>query len=330
MIFCKVDARLCEEIHNLAKGKLIVDCGCGDGLFEQQMKKLFPHQSILSIDIGVSDNALINNILRIDCLKLEVNSSMLPIFIRPCHSGFVYDFIEKNRNKVSQILYIGLKENIEIDLGDLEYTIVSDWVGQDGERIYQIKGEKYYGGRLMNTYKRVFDTSLAEHCGKDVSSMTLEDKNHESSWYLFEDGKKINRVGGYNYISETDEVLEESEAEDFEDLDWTNTYLNNPNEESGWVSPDGKFYGCKSMDHINCIELVCKLSMTEAEKLGWAHLYYDNTYYCKRELTIEQARTLSEKGCELATLTLQELDEGLKLGKDWLQASMKVKEYDGD
>lgn len=330
MIFCKVDDRLCKEIHNLSKGKLIVDCGCGEGLFEKHMKELFPHQSILSIDIRISDSALINNILHINCLELQVHEGMLPVFIRPCHSNFVSDFIEKNKSKVSQILYIGLKENIAIDLGDLEYTIISDWVGQDGEQIYQIKGERYIEGELMNTYRRVFDRSVAEHCGKNVNEMTLEDKNHESSWYLYSDNKKINRVGGYNFIRETDEVLEEVEAEDFEDLDWTNTFLNNPNEKCGWVSPDGKFYGCKSMDHINCIELVCKLSMSQAEKLGWAHLYYDKTYYCEKQLTIEQARTLSEKGCELATLTLQKLDEGLHLGKDWLQASMKVKNYDGD
>lgn len=330
MVFCEIDDKLCEEIYRLAKEKVILDCGCGLGLLELKMKRLFPSQPIISMDIQRYANSFVKDIVYTDCLSVTPHINMIPVFIRPCHSGFVEQYITKYKSNLRFVLYIGLEENLDLDLDllDISIDIVSDWVGADGERIYRIKCEQFCEGAGMTKYSRIFNGSMYDK--EKLACLTEEEKDVQSSWYLIHDNKVINIMGGYHYLHRAEEILEIAEAESFEDLDWRKTSLNNPKEKGGWVGPDGTFYGCHNRNHGICIELVCKLSMQEAEEQGWIHLYPDLTYYTDKKITVEQLKTLSDKGCELAALTLAELDEGKQLGKDWLQASMKVKEYDGD
>src|SRR5574344_1524775 len=58
-------------------------------------------------------------------------------------------------------------------------------------------------------------------------------------------------------------------ANDWDGLDWKDTELCSNKEKTGWLSPDGSFYGCDYHLHSMQAELVHHHSEGELEKLGW-------------------------------------------------------------
>ncbi|MFW6026047.1 MAG: hypothetical protein ACOCRX_06865 [Candidatus Woesearchaeota archaeon] len=61
-------------------------------------------------------------------------------------------------------------------------------------------------------------------------------------------------------------------AKGFEDLDGTNTILDDKTQRTGWLSPEGKFYGCNYYNHSKQAEYLLKQSELQLEKQGWCRL----------------------------------------------------------
>jgi len=89
--------------------------------------------------------------------------------------------------------------------------------------------------------------------------------------YWWEDCGKFYRniAGGRCDKSRSTKVIESIEADDFRDLDYTKTGYVRPESKSGWLSPEGKFHGCRYMEHDSYAELVLKQSTNALERSGW-------------------------------------------------------------
>lgn len=67
--------------------------------------------------------------------------------------------------------------------------------------------------------------------------------------------------------------------------------------ESGWITPEGYFWGCRSENHDAILAMFFGLDRGAAEKEGWIHVY-PNGWYIGREVKItnSQAQTLANIG----------------------------------
>ncbi len=104
--------------------------------------------------------------------------------------------------------------------------------------------------------------------------------------------------GGRIPRCDSDGVLEYKEANDWTDLDWTHTTLHRPESRDGWISPDGRFFGCESQGHDMFAWLGLKQAVKDLEQCGWVRVYWDR-FKCHRRLTAMQRNTLSRKGHEI-------------------------------
>jgi len=94
----------------------------------------------------------------------------------------------------------------------------------------------------------------------------------------------------------SDEVLESIEAEHFTLLDWRKTPFYNPEASSGWLSREGRFYGCPNYCHDVLAWCVLGMKVPELEQLGWVRIYSENWYVCQVRLSAEQKNWLSMNG----------------------------------
>lgn len=68
--------------------------------------------------------------------------------------------------------------------------------------------------------------------------------------------------------------LEKAEANRKEELDWNNTIILDNRYKTGWISPDGVFYGCEAYYHKKQARLVHKKHETKLEEEGWIRINY--------------------------------------------------------
>ena len=80
-------------------------------------------------------------------------------------------------------------------------------------------------------------------------------------------------IGESGYVDISN--LEKVEVETMHDLDWNNTVILNKALRTGWLSPDGKFYGCEPWCHRIQAEIVHKKSERQLEEDGWVRITYN-------------------------------------------------------
>jgi len=120
------------------------------------------------------------------------------------------------------------------------------------------------------------------------------------SWWRLEVDRIFNWAGGYSFLGGDDVIYETVEAKSFEDLDWSKTYLNQPDSDAGWLDRNGRFYGCDSRDHDACAWFLLKKKVSELEKTGWVRVYGPPecylTWTVQGRLSAEQRNWLSRRG----------------------------------
>lgn len=127
----------------------------------------------------------------------------------------------------------------------------------------------------------------------------LKQKGQPYAYWWEDDGDRwVNFNGGWWPKSETDTILERAVAENFEDLDHMKADWLRPDSESGWLSPEGRFYGCSYSYHDLVAWLILKKDVGELERSGWARVLGRTTdgIYCLRFLTAEQRNWCSAHG----------------------------------
>lgn len=179
-IFCNVNKEMCDVVKKIAGERIVVDCGAGRGLFASMYDG-----KALSIDIHQPDEPL-SFIIEKNAEHYCFPKGAIPIFIRPCHSCFVNNTILKNMNKFDKAIYVSMPKNVECDLDDRFYNISqhSEWIGNDGERIYLIELKKptekfnYLPGKVIHfsdpMLSALVDTQEQEF--KECVESPLEDR----------------------------------------------------------------------------------------------------------------------------------------------------------
>jgi hypothetical protein len=79
------------------------------------------------------------------------------------------------------------------------------------------------------------------------------------------------------------------EAEDLNQIMKVKDYLRETLE-SGWITPEGDFWGCRSENHEAILEMFFNLDRLDAEQKGWIHVYPDG-WYIGREARMTEAQT---------------------------------------
>lgn len=95
---------------------------------------------------------------------------------------------------------------------------------------------------------------------------------------------------------EDDLVKDVFEAESIVHLDWRKTPFHNDASVSGWLSRDGRFYGCPQRFHDTLAYCVLGARVSELENSGWVRVYTANHFVCEHRLSAEQRNWLSLKG----------------------------------
>lgn len=116
-------------------------------------------------------------------------------------------------------------------------------------------------------------------------------------WMLDEGGQWRNIIKClYREKHAQDIVREVFEAEHITQLDWTKTPLYNHDCVSGWLSREGRFYGCPSYLHDMLAACVLDMKVPDLEKLGWVRIYDHKWFTCSHRLNAEQRNWLSMSG----------------------------------
>ena len=110
-------------------------------------------------------------------------------------------------------------------------------------------------------------------------------KNVKNGWWELRGCELYNSHGGHHtYRPHPMEVRIESTWQDIK----TQIYTENPHGyKTGWLAPDGRFYGCDYMDHAECASWVFDAYETELEERGYCKIYID--YSCSKEYCYDPA-----------------------------------------
>ncbi len=121
----------------------------------------------------------------------------------------------------------------------------------------------------------------------------------EPRYFWMKDGGErwIHFVEGcWPFKSEADIIAEVVHTKDVTDLDWSRTPLFDSDSSAGWLSRQGRFYGCPEKYHDKFAAYVLGIKVHELEKTGWARVLDSRSYAATKNLSVEQSSWLSQKG----------------------------------
>ncbi|MBI1912915.1 MAG: hypothetical protein HYS21_13060 [Deltaproteobacteria bacterium] len=123
------------------------------------------------------------------------------------------------------------------------------------------------------------------------------DSQEQFCWMTYNGEKWVNALNGnWKPKHKKDIIAEIVEVEHITELDWSKTPLYNDELISGWLSRDGRFYGCPSKYHDTLAACVLGLKVPELENMGWVRVYDHNWFTCQHRLSAEQRNWLSQNG----------------------------------
>lgn len=269
-------------IKSLCRGKLIVDCGCGNGCFSTKLKNA--GHVVLPIDLYPRGNDF--EYVQADTTTFKFPPNSVPVIARPNRGDWIEDTIKNALAFVPYVLYIGLKKHLDEDVFslDMECEMIYDDAGNDGEVVYQISKTKI---EKEERYMKTKYFLVQYQAAKDVFF---------NSWFEDGDNKWIGFTGGWTPKSPKDKILETAEVEDIHELDWKKTSIYRPNSSCGWLSRDGTFYGCDYQAHDLIADLILKKPVGDLEKEGWVRIWSESDFACQIRLSADQRNYLSLKG----------------------------------
>jgi hypothetical protein len=101
--------------------------------------------------------------------------------------------------------------------------------------------------------------------------------------------------GVYREKHAKDLVIEVAEAHHLTQLNWRKTPFHNDELATGWLSRDGRFYGCPSVHHDVIAFCVLGIKVSDLENMGWTRVYSDR-FTCEKRLSAEPKNWLSANG----------------------------------
>lgn len=102
---------------------------------------------------------------------------------------------------------------------------------------------------------------------------------YDNGWWEIKGNLLVNRVGGHHsYVPREDDEIRECEWEDI-----IREIVQDDTQITGWISPDGKFYGCRPTDHMELAEYVIGHDERTLEKMGYVKIF-EHSRYLRRDI----------------------------------------------
>jgi len=297
MIFCDITPELVALIKRLACGRCVVDCGCGEGILGEKLRRC--------ISIDMFPQVRKPHILPMNSVYFNFTRQHFPVFLRPCHcAAFVDATLKAHRHNLVNALYVSKPHNLEVDIDTDEFTVteVDGWTGTEGERAYIVDMD-LDGGELRTFYliKPLFWKRPA--WVERVDPIEDEDDyDPDDEDYVPERPYWLNYNGGRLYCSDDHEVLQTAQATCYDDLDYTMIWpVGGDPHGCGWLTPDGTFYGCGYHEHT---QVAADLFNKDQWTLEKTHVKVNGLkdelpWYKDGRLTAEQRNWLSRNGYEM-------------------------------
>jgi len=125
----------------------------------------------------------------------------------------------------------------------------------------------------------------------------------ENGYWAIEGDRLVNSCGGWHpYTPSPDDEIIDSDWDTIEKL-YAKSKINN-DATTGWIAPDGTFYGCDYRSH-GWIARYLDMTEREMEIHGYVKIFdvfpnsYDGVkygYWCEKHLTEAQKKVLEQKG----------------------------------
>jgi hypothetical protein len=97
----------------------------------------------------------------------------------------------------------------------------------------------------------------------------------DNGWWKIDGDRLYNIRGGWHcYTPSPNDIIIEADSWDDVPMD----YLLNNNAITGWIAPDGTFYGCDAEEHELIAERVLKTSETMLEDQGYVKIFRNPSY----------------------------------------------------
>lgn len=135
MKFFQPTKKFCDWFVELAAGRPIIEVGCGEGHVGRALRK----RGAKVIQIDVRPQRL--TILGMDATKFKYLPNCIVLICRPCHSNWVERTVEAAAPQADLIVYVGLEQNFEYDLGEFvdSFKKVAVNAGAEHESVWQMK-----------------------------------------------------------------------------------------------------------------------------------------------------------------------------------------------
>jgi hypothetical protein len=130
----------------------------------------------------------------------------------------------------------------------------------------------------------------------------------DTGWYLLqgddlESGNLINALGGRLSLGRNHKILDVVIAGewDWNKLNWSGTYYDDPDAIDAWLAPDGHWWGCSYGSHATAADVCFGIDEYELrETHGFARVHGMKKFYSNDlPLTEAQKKTLLEHGIPL-------------------------------
>lgn len=259
----------------------IIDVGAGVGRLSAQLYK-----AGLSVEaIDVHDRHLPEfPVSQQDGCQREYYDRDLVIVARPCHGPFPGAVFRQALDNYAMCLYIGLEENMEMDLEGLVRRHLFDDAGAAGEKVWEVIGDERYTEKWCLIHPSFWS---------------------EPNWMIDQVHRWSNAMGGgFDKDDAKCEVLQTEQVIDEAQLpgDWEAILLR-PELDSGWITPDGRWLGCKTCNHDAVVRWLLRIPLRHAEATGFVRCYVGKkeyqTFWTRpdhKRLTAKQKHILGEHG----------------------------------
>lgn len=150
MSFLRVTNEIVDWIINYSNGRIVIEAGAGDMELSKALMKR--NVAIIAVDPLSSPDPEFQYLMPVPIHKCSMSKDQEALIVaaRPDHSGW-FRGIVNYMHPDSELMYIGLTENIELDLDGIEFVLHNDFPGNETAEVC-----------LTMSKQRVF--SLYEQC----------------------------------------------------------------------------------------------------------------------------------------------------------------------
>jgi hypothetical protein len=228
------------------------DCGAGQGWLTAEMQ----HRGFdcTGYDLHPRNESLAP-VQQFDTANIadKMDFGAVALIARPCHHPGLIDTTSRSALEMGEAFYVGKPDKLGEDLLQFEYNVVAQDVGVDGELLARI------------------------HC--DIENFKIRRKlkvhgcREEYWWYSPGRDRYTSDPGGLSGFENGGETVLEEEhwATDLQVVETAaplSALL-----DSGWIAPDGEWFGCEYAQHDYIAQHVLGCSVKRLEKLKFCRCH---------------------------------------------------------